>query len=186
MTEPSNPSDPQPPSSSDSTPPPPPPPFTPPPSAAEPPPSPLRPGPAPSAPVYTPVPGAPAKKSAMPWILGGCGCLTLIILIVVIMGIIAYRAKKKVSEFQNDVKSRMQSVQDEQNRSLTSRSPGLEPEARIQTTAPKPGWKSYVNAKDNLPSALQSNFVAFSFDYPKSFELQPQSDVNFVKVEKYA
>ena len=102
------------------------------------------------------------------------------------MGIIAYRAKKKVSEFQNDVKSRMQSVQDEQNRSLTSRSPGLEPEARIQTTAPKPGWKSYVNAKENLPSALQSNFVAFSFDYPKSFELQPQSDVNFVKVEKYA
>src|SRR5205823_969949 len=77
-------------------------------------------------------------------------------------------------------------VQDAQNRSLTSPSPGLEPEARIQTTAPKPGWKSYVNAKENLPSALQSNFVAFSFDYPKSFELQPQSDVNFVKVEKYA
>jgi len=40
--------------------------------------------------------------------------------------------------------------------------------------------------KANLPSALQSNFVAFSFEYPQSFNLQPQSDVNFVKVEKYA
>jgi hypothetical protein len=36
-----------------------------------------------------------------------------------------------------------------------------------------------------LPESLQSNFVAFSFDYPKSFEVQPQSNINFVKVEKY-
>jgi hypothetical protein len=40
--------------------------------------------------------------------------------------------------------------------------------------------------KGNLPGTLQPNFVAFSFDYPKSFNLQPQSEVNFVKVEKYA
>jgi hypothetical protein len=39
--------------------------------------------------------------------------------------------------------------------------------------------------KDSLPASLQPNFVAFSFEYPKSFNLQPQSDVNFVKVEKY-
>jgi hypothetical protein len=50
----------------------------------------------------------------------------------------------------------------------------------------KAGWTTYTNRKESLPAALQPNFVAFSFDYPKSFSVQPQSDVNFVKVEKYA
>ncbi|MFL6590228.1 MAG: hypothetical protein ACJ8M4_08650 [Chthoniobacterales bacterium] len=50
----------------------------------------------------------------------------------------------------------------------------------------KPGDSTYVNVKENLPTGLQPNFVAFSFNYPKSFNLQPQSDVNFVKIEKYA
>ncbi|MFL5238761.1 MAG: hypothetical protein ACJ8EL_14370 [Rhizomicrobium sp.] len=50
----------------------------------------------------------------------------------------------------------------------------------------KPGDSTYVNVKQNLPTGLQPNFVAFSFNYPKSFNLQPQSDVNFVKIEKYA
>jgi hypothetical protein len=56
----------------------------------------------------------------------------------------------------------------------------------VTTTTPRPGWQTYTNVKENLPSSLQSNFVAFSFEYPKSFSIQPQSDVNFVKVEKYA
>jgi hypothetical protein len=37
-----------------------------------------------------------------------------------------------------------------------------------------------------LPTELQSQFIAFSFDYPKTFVLQPQSKMNFVKVEKPA
>lgn len=116
----------------------------------------------------------------MPWILGGCGCLTLIILIVIVISMMAYRAKNKVTDFKSDLKSKLESLQEEQRSSagpLASTTPA---------TRPKAGWSTYVNVKENLPSSLQPNFVAFSFDYPRSFNLQPQSDVNFVKVEKYA
>ena len=111
----------------------------------------------------------------MPWILGGCGCLTLIVIIIAIIGFLTYRAKQKVTEFKNDFKSSLKSL-DETSKTLTNPS----------SVNLKDGWQSYVNEKDNLPSGLQPNFVAFRFDYPKSFSLQPQSEVNFVKVEKYA
>jgi hypothetical protein len=121
----------------------------------------------------------------MPWILGGCGCLTLIVLVALIIGIAAYRAKKlseSKSDFKKDLKSALQSVQESQP-SATS-SPATT--SKMETRSTRPGWKNYVNIKGNLPAGLQPNFVGFSFDYPKSFELQPQSEVNFVKVEKYA
>lgn len=122
----------------------------------------------------------------MPWILGGCGCLTLFLILAAIISIMAYRAKKMVSEPKTDFKSEFKSA-------LES-IPGYKPSATstpattpvTEARSPKAGWKTYANVKENLPSALQPNFVAFSFDYPKSFNLQPQSEVNFVKVEKYA
>jgi hypothetical protein len=104
----------------------------------------------------------------MPWILGGCGCLTLIIIVIVIIAIVVNRAKQKVVDFRTDFKSALQSIDE--------KSP----------TPSKAGWTTYTNVKANLPSNLQSDFIAFSFQYPKSFEVQPQSQVNFVKVEKYA
>jgi hypothetical protein len=55
-----------------------------------------------------------------------------------------------------------------------------------EVTSAREGWNTYLNVSQNLPSSLQPRFVAFKFDYPKSFNVQPQSDVNFVKVEKYA
>lgn len=176
MNEPTNPSDPTPP-------PPPPPPFTPPPASPEPAPPPAAavpppPGQPPKPPIYTPSPGPPAKKSALPWILGGCGCLTLIVIIIVVIAMVSYRAKQRVTEFKSDFKSALKSIDENQRRSTTT----TESEPR----SPKAGWNTYTNVKANLPAGLQSNFVAFQFDYPKSFELQPQSDVNFVKVEKYA
>lgn|GEM_PF-4511770 len=177
MNEPPNPSDPKPPAPSDATPPPPPPPpFTPPPASPEPPVPPSAPTP-PRAPVYTPPPAGPAKKSATPWILGGCGCLTLIIIIVAVICFLAYRAKQKVVEFKSDFKSALKEV-DQTSQALTN-------PRSVSETSPKSGWNTYINVKENLPSGLQPNFVAFSFDYPKSFNLQPQSEVNFVKVEKY-
>lgn len=121
----------------------------------------------------------------MPWILGGCGCLTLIIIIALIIGILAYRAKKKVSEFQTDTKSMIESIKEQQRKALTGPSSSEAPSTMTQPSSPKSGWNTYINVKDNLPAGLQPNFVAFSFNYPKSFNLQPQSEINFVKVEKY-
>lgn len=100
----------------------------------------------------------------------------------------AYRAKQKVSELKNDWKAAFETIQED--RPTPSVAPGVTstPSSRVETTTPPPrsGWNTYINEKDKLPSALQPNFVAFTFNYPRSFNLQPQSDVNFVKVEKYA
>jgi hypothetical protein len=122
----------------------------------------------------------------LPWILGGCGCLTLIILAIVIVSIATYRAKQKVTEFKSDFKSALQSIDEKQNAPTTVTPRPTTTSGENQTTAPKAGWKTYTNVKSSLPASLQSNFIAFSFDYPNSFIVQPQSDVNFVKVEKYA
>jgi hypothetical protein len=172
MNEPPNPPDANQPPSDSTPPPPPPPPFTPPPASIPPPPS------APHPPIYTPPPGAPAKKSAMPWILGGCGCLTLIAIIAGVLIFMAYKAKQKVTEFKSDFKSALKEI-DQTTQALT------DPRS-VTAKTPKSGWQTYTNVKENLPSSLQPNFVAFRFDYPKSFSVQPQSDVNFVKIEKEA
>jgi hypothetical protein len=105
----------------------------------------------------------------------------LIIIVIVIISIVTYRAKQKVTEFKSDFKSALKSI-DENQRSATSPSSRTESQSRT----PRAGWNTYTNVKASLPSSLQSNFVPFTFDYPKSFNLEPQSDVNFVKVEKYA
>ena len=154
MNEPTNPSE-------STPPPPPPPPFTPPPPAPE-----AGAPPPPHPPIYTPPPGPPAKKSALPWVLGGCGCLTLIIIICVVVAMLTYRARQKAVEFKRDFKSALKSIDDNESKS------------------PNAGWVTYTNVKAKLPAKLQTDFVAFSFEYPKTFQLQPQSQVNFVKVEK--
>jgi hypothetical protein len=105
----------------------------------------------------------------------------VIILAIVIVSMATYRAKQKVTEFKSDFKSALKSIDEKQTPPTTPTTTG-----ENETRAPKAGWKTYTNVKSSLPAGLQSNFIAFSFDYPNSFVVQPQSDVNFVKVEKYA
>jgi hypothetical protein len=106
----------------------------------------------------------------------------LIILAIVIVSVATYRTKQKVTDFKSDFKSALQAIDEKQNAPTTPTTTSRENE----TTAPKAGRKTYTNVKSSLPASLQSNFIGFSFDYPISFIVQPQSDVNFVKVEKYA
>ena len=91
-------------------------------------------------------------------------------IIAAAIGFSVYRASKKVSEFKDDFKSALKSVDDQSS-----------PSSRLRS-----GWSTYTNVKENLPAGLQPNFIAFSFEYPPSFELQPQGKINFVKVEKTA
>lgn len=140
----------------------------------------------------------------MPWVLGGCGCLFVLLLIAALIGYSMWRAAKAAQSIRNEVRSTM-----EQNLSPTpgtsgARSPapaesptdddstgttpsGIGSGTRSTTQrAPAPsGWSTYVNVKAKLPTALQEHFVAFSFSYPPSFVLQQQDESNFVKVEKY-
>ncbi|PYI92049.1 MAG: hypothetical protein DME97_11415 [Verrucomicrobia bacterium] len=87
----------------------------------------------------------------------------------------AYRAKQKVTEFKNDFRSTLKSLDSTSQAFINPRSVNQDD-----------GWRVYVNEKDSLPRPLQEKFIAFRFMYPKTFKVQPQSDVNFVKVEKYA
>jgi hypothetical protein len=98
----------------------------------------------------------------------------LIAIIVTIVCVLAYRAKQKVTEFKSDFKSSLKSL-DDASRALTD-----------PNSVPKERGDVYINTKDSLPRALQEKFIAFRFMYPKTFKVQPQSNVNFVKVEKYA
>jgi hypothetical protein len=51
--------------------------------------------PAPPVPPASPsAPATPSKKSSLPWILGGCGCLTLLVVCVVILALF-YRARQQ-------------------------------------------------------------------------------------------
>lgn len=90
----------------------------------------------------------------------------MIIIICVVIAMVTYRAKQRVSEFKSDFKSALKSIDEKESKS------------------PNAGWTTYTNVKANLPAKLQPNFAAFSFEYPKSFKLQPQSEINFVKVER--
>ena len=109
----------------------------------------------------------------MPWILGGCGCLVLLLLVSALVGFGIYRAKKKVAEVASEMQAALASV---------TPTPSSTPRASSSRTA---GTNTYINVKEKLPGKLQPHFVAFSFDYPASFVLQPQGEINFVKVEQY-
>lgn len=102
---------------------------------------------------------------------------------IAIIAIVSYRAKQRMTEFKSDFKSALKSAEEDDRRPTTT--PSATNRDR-ETRSPKAGWTTYTNMKANLPAGLQTNFIPFSFDYPKSFELQPQSESNFVKVEKYA
>jgi len=119
----------------------------------------------------------------MPWILGGCGCLILLLIIAAVVGMMVYRAQKKVTEFKSDFKSALKSI-DENQRSLATATPSSTTDPATRSS--KAGWSTYTNVKESLPENLQSHFIEFSFEYPKTFLLQPQSKMNFVKVEKAA
>jgi hypothetical protein len=124
----------------------------------------------------------------MPWVLGGCGCLALILIAAAIVCWMVYRAKQRVNEFQTNLKTQMEQAARDQRRLPSSPTPSTTTTTTTstQTNVPRAGWNIYVNDKTKLPSGLQLKFVAFSFQYPRTFEVQPQSDANFVKVEKYA
>jgi hypothetical protein len=128
----------------------------------------------------------PPKKSATPWILGGCGCLTLLVIIAIVAGFIIKKAKDKANDVRNELKAEFDRLQD--SSPTPSAAPGYTntPSTRTDAAPASAGSSTYLNVKANLPASLQKNFVPFSFSYPKSFELQPQSDINFVKVEKYS
>ena len=107
------------------------------------------------------MPQGPPPKSKKPWIIGGViGCLLLIIVIVLAVGGLAYLGFKKAEE--------------------TAKS------LNVNTPAPRQAenTKRYVNSREGRTGNLAENFVDFSFNYPDSWELEPNPAPNFVRVER--
>jgi hypothetical protein len=112
---------------------------------------------------YPPGPGAygapvPEKKSAMPWIIGGCGCALLLALLIAGTIAVLYFVGKNARE---------------REQGGDSRGGG---------TAPS-GMMTFVSTPDNIPAGLRENFVPFQFQYPAKFQVVT-SPQNFVKVEE--
>jgi hypothetical protein len=129
--------------------------------------------PPPGAPNYSPsgMPQGQAPKSKKPWIIGGViGCLLLIFIAVLALGGLAYFGMKKAEEVAKTINSNMSNS----NRSNSNRSA---PTSAGDT-------KHYVNSREGRTGNLAENFVPFSFDYPDSWEVDPNPAPNFVRVER--
>ena len=152
-------------------------------------------------------PGLPAasppplgKKNPWPWIVGGCGCLTIIavIAVFVIVGIVS-AARKSKSALDNVVAYQVPTPSDKvEGAPPKGAKPALEgidipsaPGAAVtpaQSSGKAPpvpaGWQKFVNTKATTPAGLKEHFVDFSFSYPPAkFEIIP-GESNFIKVEE--
>ena len=95
----------------------------------------------------------PEKKSSMPWIIGGCGCALLLALAAAATVLVVYLASKK----------------DDGGGTRGGGRSG--------------GTTTFVATPEAVPAQLRDKFVAFQFDYPSNFEIEPSAQ-NFVKVSE--
>lgn len=114
---------------------------------------------------YGQQPPAP-KKSKAPWIIGGAvGCLLLVIGIIVVASLIVYFANR-----------------DGETTTTTNSSSGTTNSSA--PSSPPAGTKRYVNSREGRTGTLADNYVDFSFNYPEDWELDPDPDPSFVRVER--
>lgn len=101
-----------------------------------------------------PTPSPPQKNRALPWVLGGCGCLFLIgLFIATIAGVVAYR--------------------------IANPTPS---EASTAQGSIPAGWTTFVNSRAKLTESFRDHFVSFSLSYPAD-RFKPSSDsLNFIVI----
>ena len=105
-------------------------------------------------PAYAP---PPEKKSSMPWILGGCGCALLLALAAAATLFVLYLVGKNAQD---------------KNKGGGTDDGGT-----------SGGMTTFVATQGNIPAGLRDKFVAFQFEYPSNFEIEPSTQ-NFVKVSE--
>lgn len=89
----------------------------------------------------------------MPWILGGCGCALLLALVAAGTVFALYLVGK--------------------NAEKKNKGGGTN----------RGGTTTFIATESNIPAGLRDKFVAFQFDYPSNFEVEPSTQ-NFVKVSE--
>lgn len=116
-------------------------------------------------------PPAPKKRKIWPWVLGGLVLLVGggILLIAIVIGV-AYKLK--------DTNNPTANVRTNTN---ARTSPTVEDAGPPVDTS---NTELYVNSRDKVEGTLATNYVDFSFRYPKTWKLDPDPAPSFVRVER--
>ena len=116
-------------------------------------------------------PPLPAKKrSALPWVLSGCG---LVLVVGVIGLIIFFMSVSKLTLLNQNVAGPK----------TKQKTPALS-ESEAQTKSPPvkapPDWTTYTHKLSDVPANLGEDFVAFSVSYPPDFRKKASRDASVV------
>jgi hypothetical protein len=115
----------------------------------------------------TPPPPMPAnKRSALPWIFGGCGFL---LLVCIVIAVVFFRSVSNVTLMNKQVVG-----------PKTKSAPAAESDSKPRSapaTAPA-GWVTYVNKRDDHPK-LRAEFLPFSISYPSAWTKKDAPDAFF-------
>ncbi|HVS33651.1 MAG TPA: hypothetical protein VMS98_19610 [Thermoanaerobaculia bacterium] len=110
------------------------------------------------------------KTSKTPLILGGCGCLSILISLALFGAY--WFTRDAMPSFMESARQRIeQTASDAMTEDQTSRPADVE---------------RYVNSPDGRTGNLSNAYVGFEFDYPRSWIVKPQGadSINFVAVER--
>jgi hypothetical protein len=103
-----------------------------------------------------PPPLTTKKRSALPWVLGGCGFL---LIVGIVVAVVIFRSVSNLTLMNTKVVGPKTTTSQPSKSDLQTKS----------APAPAPaGWVTYVNKLDDHPK-LQDDFVAFSISYPSEF-----------------
>jgi hypothetical protein len=109
--------------------------------------------------------GQPPKKSKLPWIIaGGLGCLIVILIVLSLVGGLAYLGLKA-----------------DQSKTPTTRGSNTN---RSAPSAPAAGTQHYANTRAGRTGNLDKYYVDFSFDYPNTWKLDPSPEPSYARVER--
>lgn len=113
-----------------------------------------------------PPPGAP-KRKIWPWVLGGLGVLVVGgVLLATVIGYALYKLADT-----NNATSRV-------GTNTSTNTSDEEPVVDISNT------ELFVNSRDKAKGVLATNYVDFSFRYPKTWKLDPEPAPSFARVER--
>jgi len=124
----------------------------------------------PNEPTPTPPPLAPKKRSAWPWVLGGCGFL---LIVGIVVAVVIFRSISNVTLMNHQVVG---------PKTTPSSHATSDSKTRSQPATAPAGWVTYVNKAADHPT-LAEEFVPFSISYPSEFTKKAAPDA-FLDLQK--
>ncbi len=124
---------------------------------------------------YPSPPPPAAPKSNKKWIIiGGVGCVVVLLIGLVVLLVGGYFVAQNIEETNSSNRN---------TSTTTTTTPKTTPR-----TAPTPGddMTRYVNSPVGRTGDLEKNYVDFSFNYPDTWEVDPDPAPSYVRIERKA